>query len=370
MSGLTLKPVLGCNLSCTGCYEGALFKATGKPAPYELAAIIEAMRSGPPGPATLHGGEITLMPVSDMRALCEAAREQGRAITMQTNGSIVTDGLLDMLVEYKVGVGVSLSGPGDLNLDRRVGDRAASLKMTERIHDNLVLLRERDISVGIIAVLSRTNAGSAAKLDRLVDWASDLGVSLGIRSVRWNFMHMDVPQDVLTGAANVELSPAEAATAYAHLADATFLSTRREWLPFREMVDNLMGHPVQPCWFSPCDPYHTEAVHAIFGDGSEGNCLRTAKDGIAYMREGAPEYLRQDILSQIPVADGGCGGCPWWTVCHGGCPAEGADGDWRNKSRFCAAYIATYDLIDARLRGLMPNHQTDRMERSTWRVGV
>src|SRR5689334_14659155 len=127
MAGVTLKPILGCNMSCRGCYEGEIFKLNNnQPEPYNLKAIIETMRHSPGGNCTLHGGEITLMPVKEMRVICEAARDQKRRINMQTNASIVTDELLDLLVEFQVSVGVSLDGPGALNRDRHIADLEAT----------------------------------------------------------------------------------------------------------------------------------------------------------------------------------------------------------------------------------------------------
>jgi uncharacterized protein len=346
---LTLKPVLGCNLQCSGCYETEVFRLKGnRPAPYDLDAVIETMRQFPPGPAVLHGGEITLMPVPDIRRICEAAREQGRQITIQTNATIITKALLELLVEFKVFVGTSLNGPDVLNRDRVIVDLAATDRTTERIHRNIEALREIGLEVGVITVLSKTNAGDDGKLARLIDWARDFGERLGIWYWRWNPLHDK-------SALDIELTAEQAAHAYEVLADACFADPRRIWNPFREFVDNLWGLGIQPCWMSPCDVYSTAAVDAVFGDGSRGNCLRTAGEGIPYLRDHKTEDLRQQILSQVAVEDGGCRGCRYQRVCAGGCPGEAFDDDWRNKSRFCEMYYRTYQFIEGRLLGLMPN---------------
>lgn len=362
MSGLTLKPILGCNMGCVGCYEGDIFRANGnKPAPYDIDAM--AARFGDkPGPVVLHGGEIGLMPTSDMRAIIE--RLPGRQINMQTNGSLLRQSVLDLCKEFDVHVGVSLNGPDVLNRDRRaaphqsVASDEMTDKLTARIFANIEKARGMGINCSVITVLSKTNVGTDEDLERCIAWAADWGERLGIWHWRWNTLH----EEVLEHGAAVELSPERASEVYRRLVDATFADERRKWNPFREFVGNLTGASLQPCWMGPCDPYNTEAVYSVFGDGSVGNCLRTAKDGVPYLRsEDGIQHFRQEVLSAIPMSDGGCGGCRWWKYCHGACPAEAVDGDWRNKSKFCQMYIDTYEHIEKRIRGVQPDwRRTER----------
>lgn len=348
MAGITVKPILACNFGCSGCYESEIFRLNNNsPETYDLKSIIEGMHRSPSGPCTLHGGEITLMPVKDLRVICEAAHQQGRRINMQTNASIITDELLDLMVEFQISAGVSLNGPGALNRDRQIGDIETTDKMTQRVHKNIERMRERGIEVGIITVLSQTNAARGSLLSELIDWAESMGNRFGIWGFRFNPLHEDTGQN--------ELHPNQAAAAYSMLADATLADKRKMWNPFREFTDNLFGLGLQPCWVGRCDVYSTDAVFALFGDGSAGNCLRTAKAGIPYLRAGDANDLRESILQQIAMEDGGCGGCRFWRVCHGGCPAEAVNSDWRNKSRFCQMYQTTYAHLINKFQAMMPN---------------
>lgn len=354
MSGITLKPILGCNFSCTGCYEGQIFKRNNnKPAPYDIPAIIEGIKNGPPGPVGLHGGEITLMPVSDMRVICEAVRDLDRPLVMQTNGSILHQRLFDLIVEFNIAMGISLNGPGEMNRDRRVLNAKQidiTDKMTERIHENIRRLRGAGVPVSIITVLSTTNAGTPTLVDRLAQWAADMGEQHGVWWWRFNPLSYDHGTDCISGEANTELTPAQLSYAWTTLADVCLADKRKLWGPFREFVDNLWGLGVQPCWMGSCDVYSTDAVYAVLGDGSAGNCLRTAKDGVPYQRTRETVHTRQAILEQTD-----CKGCRYWDICHGACPAEAIDGDWRNKSRFCSAYIDIYAHLEGKLQGLLPN---------------
>lgn len=342
-------------MGCIGCYEGDIFRANGnKPSPYDIPAMIKRY-GDKDGTITLHGGEIGLMPTSDMRLLMEAAG--GRTLSMQTNGSLLRDSVLKLCQEFKVHVGVSLNGPDVLNRDRRAAPHQslasdeATDKLTARIFANVEKAREKyDLGMSVITVLSKTNVGTDEDLDRCISWAADWGKRLDIKWWRWNTLHEEGE------GSHVELSPERAAAVYVRLVDATFADSTRLWNPFREFVGNLTGQNLQPCWMGPCDPYNTEAVYAVFGDGSVGNCLRTAKDGVPYLRsEDGIQHFRQEILQSIPMSDGGCGGCRWWKYCHGACPAEAVDGDWRNKSKFCQMYIDTYEHIEKRIQGVQPD---------------
>src|SRR5690349_1460284 len=336
---LTLTAIAGCNMGCTGCYEGEIFRRNGnKPLPYDLEAMKQRIHSAPVGPATLHGGEITLMPVADLANLCEAILEDGRVIQMQTNGSMITDALLEILVQYNVIVGVSLNGPAELNRDRLAVPHTnkipyeilvkATDKLTERIIGNVQRMLSRGVFVGLITVLSQTNAGDHEKLDKLVQWGLDMERD-GVKDHRWNLLHQDFDTP------RVELSPEQALEAYKRLYNVTFQSETRSWGPFRSMQRSVLGGPNNECWFNPCDPYSTAAVFNVFADGGVGNCLRTAKDGIPYQRAtDGEQHHRQELLMAIPMEQGGCKDCPWWKNCYGGCPGEAVDGDWRNKTRF------------------------------------
>jgi uncharacterized protein len=355
---ITLKPILSCQLGCAGCYQSALFERNGRrPPPYDLDRIAEAVRRGRPGKATLHGGEILLMPAPDLRRLCEILRANGREIGMQTNALALDDAKLAILREFRVTVGVSINGPGDLNRDRRAlggGDEATD-RLTERVVENIARMHAAGLSVSGICVLSETNAGDDDKVERLIAWATEMGERYGMWWFRFNPLYVD-PGPMAAGGPR-ELSAERLGRVWRRLAEATFEDPRREWMPFREMLDNLCGFGVNPCWYQTCEITETDAVYCILGDGEVGNCQRTSQRGISYLRVpgAAHGQVRQQILAQIPMEAGGCGGCRWWRVCYGGAPCEAEDGDWRNRSRFCRAIQETYEWIERRVKGLIPN---------------
>jgi len=326
--------------------------ATNKSMTYDMDKIkarLSQMQAG--DTLNFHGGESTLMRIQDITAVCELVAAQGVRIVIQTNAAALTERHFQLFEKYQVGVGVSINGPAELNRDRLFYTEELTDRLTAKITQNIKTMAKRGLSIGIISVLSNTNCGTDEKVERLIEWALDLEYNQGLFHFRWNPLGGDH-----LGDDKKQLGPFRLADVWKRLADVCFDNPDRDWLPFREMVDNLYGlGGIGPCWFAPCDPYHTDAVDAVFGDGSSGNCLRTASDGVPYQRTEEKNFIRQHILSSIPMAEGGCQDCRYWRVCHGGCPDDAVDHDWRNKSRFCRTYIETYDRLEQRIRGLTPN---------------
>jgi uncharacterized protein len=370
--GLTLKPIVACNMRCPGCYEGSIpMLWSGEKVPYDMAKIkagIQAFIDGwrYPGYApevTFHGGEATLMRHEDLEELIKFCRERGAHVAIQTNGTLITARLIEVFKKYQVGIGVSIDGPWPIGRSRLLvpegktpEESAKALQINkrnvEKIMENIELMRKHGLNVSVICVLTKANAGTRDRLAQLKNWILHLK-TIGICDGRLNPLYDDDP--VIKE--DLELTAEQYNYAFNDLADFILSDPELKWNSFREMVDNLLGLGIQPCWFSACDVYNTAAVQALFGDGSPGNCLRTSQDGVAYMRDTTQmSSVRQEILAQTPQELGGCKDCPWWRVCHGGCPAEAINGDWRNRSRFCPA--ENYAHLSKKLHALLPNVKT------------
>ena len=86
-------------------------------------------------------------------------------------------------------------------------------------------------------------------------------------------------------------------------------------------------------------------------DGSLGNCDRTHQEGVTYTRATeSPTYERYEVLKETD-----CSNCRFWNICYGGCPSEGDNSDWRNKTRWCKPTYDLYSVIEADIRALFPN---------------
>jgi len=138
LQALVLNITNQCNLACTYCYEfGADKIATpdGKPKYMTLetaTASVDFLLAQSAGRQAVHitffGGE-TLMNFKLLRQVVDYAREQagmqGRGIgfSLTTNGTLLTDEIIEFLASNDIGVTVSMDGPPDLQDKRRVDKR-------------------------------------------------------------------------------------------------------------------------------------------------------------------------------------------------------------------------------------------------------
>jgi uncharacterized protein len=150
-----------------------------------------------------------------------------------------------------------------------------------------------------------------------------------------------------------ELTPEELANAWIYIARLTIIHPELQYDPFVSFFDNLTGVTEPPerndCYFSMCDPFCTARARVVLGDGSVVCCLGANNVTRTFTRADEPSYERYMALQKIPISEGGCKGCKYWSVCFGGCPSRQ---DWRLKDRFCRAYYIIYSKFEELLRSI------------------
>jgi uncharacterized protein len=120
-----VKVAARCNLACSYCYfffsEDQRWReqpAQMSPQVFEalarnLADVLRAQNHG--FPVVLHGGEPLLLGEKKLRASLQILRDalpaQKIPISIQTNGVLITDSLLDLCSEFRVTISVSIDGP-------------------------------------------------------------------------------------------------------------------------------------------------------------------------------------------------------------------------------------------------------------------
>ncbi len=135
LQALVLNVTNQCNLACTYCYEFGSDKIAtpqGKPkymtletAKASIDFLLESSGNREAVHVTFFGGE-TLMNFKLLREVVgyanAQAAAQGRKITfsLTTNGTLLTDEIIDFLSDNAVGVTVSMDGPAELQDKRRV----------------------------------------------------------------------------------------------------------------------------------------------------------------------------------------------------------------------------------------------------------
>ncbi len=349
--GAELRPLgVNCNIACQYCYQNPQRDAGNLTRGYDMAAMKDAV-ARERGGFTLFGGEPLLLPLADLRELWAWGLERFGRNGVQTNGTLITDEHLALFREYRVHVGVSLDGPGELNDVRWAGSLPKTRDATERAHRAVESLCAAGMPPSLIVTLHRNNA-TADKLPVMHEWFRRLE-SLGVTSAR---LHMlEVEHDSVRG--KYALSARENVAALLSFAGLERELARLRFDIFRDVENLLLGRDGQAaCVWRACDPYTTEAVRGVEGNGQSSNCGRTNKDGIDFIKAEAPGFERYLALYHTPQEHGGCRGCRFFLMCKGQCPGTALGGDWRNRTEHCEVWTALYERAERELvaRGLQP----------------
>lgn len=119
-----LKVASRCNLDCSYCYVYHMGDEAWRDQPKRMSdAVVDQVAARlaaqlavqeAPFSVVLHGGEPLLLGALRLERTCEtlrAALPHPCGIHIQTNGVLLSDAIIDILVRYDVGVSVSIDGP-------------------------------------------------------------------------------------------------------------------------------------------------------------------------------------------------------------------------------------------------------------------
>jgi uncharacterized protein len=167
LSAVTFKVAARCNLSCSYCYVFNKGDTTWRGRPARMSQeVFEAgigrlreacLRTGREHVSvTLHGGEPTLVGTTRARAFFDAARRGLQDVAevrlaIQTNGTRLTRGWVELFDEHRVDVGVSMDGPQAVHDRHRVDHRGRGSH--EAVRRGLDLLREGGVPFALLSVV-------------------------------------------------------------------------------------------------------------------------------------------------------------------------------------------------------------------------
>jgi len=367
----------GCNLGCTYCYEepDRHHSQEDIDAEYDMDLIMERLEGWkdeyPNQTPGFHGGEPLLVRDEHLEQIFEYVDEHWDGSShVQTNATLIEDHHFDMFVEYDVGIGVSCDGPGELNGNRKAraemdgDDRDITDRMTSRTHEVLEEMATRDeLSGGIIVVLTKANAGTDEKFERLLDWMDWL-----CRNGLSGHYNPAIPYEDIQ--VQDSLDPERLKEVYLRTWEWTTEKSYRRWGPMQQYQNNLLGLQLGNCVNNKCDVFNAGSAKIVTGDGSTTGCGKTwdaAGDGNAFLQgPDSPTHgyneteERYEMLKQTPGVhgdepdQGGCRGCRYWNLCQGGCPSSGKEYDWRNRTIWCKAKYALYERIEEDMRSMFP----------------
>ena len=341
MGLLLVKPYLGCNLNCKYCYEREYRKEkklnlSKVKSQYDLKKIFKEMKKFKNYQQVLHGGEPLVMGKKDVKKILMKMKKLTGRSGIQTNGFLIDDDFIKIFKECNTSVGVSYDGPGELSKFR---------PGTSNLDEKVKKMVKQGLRVSMIMVISKANAGNDKLLKRLKKYLLEL-----------NELKVCGRLNPCAGAPGFELGEKRLIKVYLDLADFCLTHNLR-WSPFIDMVNGLQGK-CRVCTFSSCDIFHTKSATVLVGDGSISNCMRTNEKEII-LRHPAEYNTRDEILKETPQEFGGCLNCKYFDACHGGCPTQAIDNDWRNRTYLCPFYKALFQFYEKTLDffGFHPSHQ-------------
>lgn len=346
-------------LSCAYCYQGAVRERSENATPGEVdhPAVQRAVRAARPRKGdgfSTFGGEPLLASLDDLEKLWRFGLDEYDSNGVQTSGRPITDAHFDLFKRYKVHVGFSIDGPGDLNRPRMVGLNGRV--ETDRIEEKIERCLDEGIGCSIICTLHRFNAVEP-RLMILKDWFR-MWASKGMKSSRLHTLELDGPTKYLA----LSHDENENALWDMYLLESEIANVRAQSPPsdrepfrfdvFKDIEKLLLGEDESvTCVWNQCDPLSTPAVHGIGADGERYMCERVNKDGYDWTPSAQDEPLiRTLVLWETAQEDGGCQGCRYFAQCKGQCPGTAFEGDWRKRSRDCILWYRLFERIEAKLK--------------------
>ena len=203
-----LKVASRCNLDCSYCYvyhmADDLWRAQPKrmPVAVQLATVRQLadlyVHQGQPLSVVLHGGEPLIFGARRLRDLCIQLRSALPApcgVHVQTNGVLLTDEVIDIFVQFDVGISISIDGPLEVH-DRYRRDRRGRGSHGRALGAIRRLTARRDalpLFAGVLAVIDPSSsprivydalkATGAPSLDFLVRDGNHASLPIGKTSV-------------------------------------------------------------------------------------------------------------------------------------------------------------------------------------------
>jgi len=326
---LLLKPTLACNNNCKYCYQKAIKHFFVE---YNIDKVLETAervyKETKMRPIALHGGEPLIMPLKDIEACLKFAYRHTGESSIVTNGLNINDEIIKLFKKYKTIVDISIDGLPHMNILR------CNKEKTERIMKNIELLVQEGVKVFPMTVLHKYNKNPKDLLE-FINWLRKIGI---------NDIHVmycrppEIPTDYM-------LSPEELLEVFKFLTKIHISSFDFRVDQVDYFISNLCGSPIiNDCFMTPCDIFCPERAITILGDGTVTGCMFTNLHIQHFSRLKEPIYVRYMALRKIPVSDGGCGGCKYWTICYGGCP--GSATDWRMKDWYCYTFYKIYEYLE------------------------
>ena len=333
-----------CNLDCTYCYRDHSTEKTLKYETFEkyIKNIVSYFHPETPLNIIFHGGEPLIAGYDFYEKafilLDSFDREIHKGI--QTNLTLLDDKFIKLFKANNCSIGTSLDGDDEINNKTRPFKNSANSSY-QIVTEKIALLRQFDMSTGVISVLTDFNMNAK----RYYDFAKNLNV----RSVSFSPM-FDYGNTDMENPAYEKLIDFLIQLFDLWIAD----DNPPEFDLYKTISHSLLGCiPINKCSFvEDC----TRGIMTIDVDGSVYSCNHFL---------GQKEYSYGNVLTmpfeQIwnsPIRTKlsqrskeivkKCGACKYWDICHGGCMSHTND-RINEKDYFCKMYQRLFSHIEKTL---------------------
>ncbi|MER7589689.1 radical SAM protein [Micromonospora sp. NPDC127501] len=344
-----LKVASRCNLACTYCYmyegpdqswrrqpnlmsEETLEAALAQVAEYAQVNKLKSVS------LVIHGGEPLLIGLTKLRSFLQVGRQVlGRAnvdvnYSIQTNATLITPAIVELLQEHDVAVGVSLDG-SVANHDRRRVDRSGRGSYS-RVIDGIEMLRHYSGGkqpYSAIAVID-FNSDPVEQLQSLIELGFTRADFL-LPDLNWD--HVALVDQSQVGAWLIRMFDA-----YVTSESPMYLRTYQTILKLLlggRWGSDAWGESSAGTLIIESDgeyEYHDALKTAFDGAGKSGKNVHTHP--IAAVAQQPLMQLMTDRLAHIASA---CSGCEFKRVCGGGHIVHrySTDNGFMNPSVYCGA---------------------------------
>ncbi len=320
---VVMKSTRYCNLRCTYCH----YWRDGPDQIMDFEVLVRATRGVIAAPTVRavdfcwHGGEVTILPpafYSKAFWIQEQFRGPRQYVhnSLQTNATRLTPDWINFIKRHKLGVGVSLDGPPEVHDRRRVDVRGRTT--AAQVRQGLDLLRANGISCGVLMVVD--DDVIAAGAERVLTYLMDIGVK-AVAVLNRLPDNDAVPGPYYEFPRQVEF----------------FRDLFRLWWPryvdritireLDDLVNRVKTGRGQMCIFDgncmggflTVEPTgEVGACDKFLGDDNYrfGNVLDIELANLAAHSGFAA--VDRDTAAGVE----GTSSCPWFDVCHGGCPHD------------------------------------------------
>ena len=301
-----------------------------------------------------HGGEPLLLPINFYKRCFSYIRDNDYPIEicLQTNGTLISKDLIELIKEYNVRLGISLDGPEYLhNITRKYKNGSGSFR---KIFENITDLKKADINFGCLVTINRSN----------IDHIKDIYEFFKKEHIPYNIRPIFKSKED-----KIEkwlVTPEEYANAFCSIFDIWFEEESEEILV--EEFASLIAQFICPI---------EGLVSCAFSKTCNGHFISLDSKGNIYPCDrlyGEPAFLYgninteklEDIMQSKKVMElsnrckilqkNECMNCEIFKFCYGGCPGNAYYyyDDYNSIDYYCSAYKRIISHVNAKIKSILP----------------